>query len=1125
LIQEKNRVKTRIFLHVLSELKEVEPKLAAWIQKLNSFGLDATGPFFSRYGASLKELDFSIMTFLWNEKYGHKLASIEGKQLDYFCEPTSLKEARCLIWLLEEHRDKFPALHNALDEFFDIMDSRCTVLRKQDSGDVPFNSAKIKNKGKKKKPKDSKPMLVGSGTASVTANNETVTSGEDHNRRNSNSAGPFVVPDHLRQDVEEFEAIYEQHSSEYVVRNKKLWDINPKQKCSTLYDYFSQLLEEHGPLDMSNKMFSEEYEFFPEETRQILDKAGGLKSFLLGCPRFVVIDNCIALKKVALRLKKKRKKKNIKTKVEEISKTGEYLRVKLPLNPSAREFKPDVKSKPVSDLSSAAASEDVKPKPIAANSPKPTWEAVKPKPVSGDSSRSVSENEKPKEVSSDPPKPVSEDAGHKGVSSDSPKPASEDVKPTYWTPPHLVTGYPTYLPFRGFDMTQTPPPYINVLPSLPQYTNIYTSLASVSSEYQLQRSVPVVPSFIASDGPDESAAVYFEGHRLNAENAPGNQVAPKTQILQDSLEVSVKTQCSADGADTALSESNRCHGHCGNSADEWEVSPGNTDEVTNVPHTQVVAVQVSWNIRHQEVNTEPYDPFEAQQGDILQIEKEYQVLQAQLKEACENYEQRKLEGSEETRDLEEKLKRNLEENKISKTELDWFLEDLEKEIKKWQHEKKEIQESLKALTKKMRKVLNASESYAQKNDEKDKEHELLLDQSLEISDTFTNEKMKVEECIKKGKENYEESLQRAVAAEVSVLENWKDMDVYKLQIMDSQAEGYLKNLKLLSSDSATYPDMESDVHSWESFLSKVRKEIVKAKSQYEEQIQAVKNGSQLSELPKVQIPELSFPICSAIPPTVLPESSGHADHGTSTSTSHGTGNQTAVPKDSSLVSANDGPVGASSPPLTGSLSCQPEVTQLPECKITGQETPPKQSLVADQKPPILPGCATHSSQSPKKPFNSIIEHLSVVFPCYNSTELAGFIKKVRNKNKNSLSGLSIDEIVQRVTEHIVDEQKKKKPNSNSGKDKKLSEPSSAASVTRASQGPPSIIAGPSPKTKGQKTEDIPASGAASCELCREVFKSKNVRVLKCGHKFHKGCFKQWLKGQSTCPACLDQDLL
>lgn len=128
---------------------------------------------------------------------------------------------------------------------------------------------------------------------------------------------------------------------------------------------------------------------------------------------------------------------------------------------------------------------------------------------------------------------------------------------------------------------------------------------------------------------------------------------------------------------------------------------------------------------------------------------------------------------------------------------------------------------------------------------------------------------------------------------------------------------------------------------------------------------------------------------------------------------------------------------------------------------------------------------------------------------------------MRNKNKNSLSGLSIDEIVQRVTEHILDEQKKPNP----GKDKRPSEPSSAASVPRASQGPPSAITGPSPRSKGQKTEDDPALGADSCEICHEVFKSKNVRVLRCGHKFHKGCFKQWLKGQSTCPACLDRGLL
>nr|XP_037845435.1 E3 ubiquitin-protein ligase TTC3-like [Chlorocebus sabaeus] len=1126
LIQEKSRVKTRIFLHVLSELKEVEPKLAAWIQKLNSFGLDATGPFFSRYGASLKQLDFSIMTFLWNEKYGHKLDSIEGKQLDYFYEPTSLKEARCLIWLLEEHRDKFPALHSALDEFFDIMDSRCTVLRKQDSGEAQFSSTKVKNKGKKKKLKDSKPMLVGSGTTSVTPNNEIITSSEDHSNQNSDTAGPFAVPDHLRQDVEEFEALYDQHSNEYVVHNKKLWDFNPKQKYSTLYDYFSQLLEEHGPLDMSSKMFSEEYEFFPEETRPILEKAGGLKSFLLGCPRFVVIDNCIALKKAALRLKKKRKKKNIKTKVEDISKAGEYLQVKLPLNSAAREFKPDVKPKPVSDSSSALPSEDVKPKPASANSPKPACEDVKAKPLSGNSSRQVSEDGEIKGVSSNSPKPGSEDANYKQVSSNSPKPVLEDVKPTYWAQSHLVTGYCMYLPFQRFDITRTPPAYINVLPGLPQYTSIYTPLASLSPEYQLPTSVPVVPSFVANDRADKNATAYFEGHHLNAENAAGHRIASETQILEDSLVTSVKSQCSTGDAYMVLSESDRNDGHCGNSNNKCEVIPESTSAVTNIPHVQMVAVQVSWNITHQEVNTEPYNPFNEQQGEVSRIEKEYQVLQDQLKEACENYEQIKLKGLEETRDLEEKLKRHLEENKMSKMELDWFLQDLEREIKKWQQEKKEIQGRLKSLKKKIKKVSNASAICTQKNDGKDKEHELHLDQSLEIRNTLTNKKTKIEECIKKGKEDYEESHQRAVAAELSVLENWKESEVYKLQIMESQAESYLKQLELISHDPAAYPDMQSDICSWELFLSHVTKEIKKAKSQFEEQIKAIKNGSRLSELSKVQIPKLSFPACNMVHPELLSESSGHDDQGLMTSASYVTGNLAAFHRDPSVFSASDSPEEAPSALLPGPPPSQPEATQLPGPKRDGQAALSEQSPVADRKQPVPPGHAAHSSQSPKKPFNSIIEHLSVVFPCYDSTELAGFIKNVRSKNKSSLSGLSIDEIVQRVTEHILDGQKKKKPNP--GKDKRTYEPSSAAPVTRSSQDPPSAVIAPSPKTKGQKAEDVPvrvAPGASSCEICHEMFKSKNVCVLKCGHKYHKGCFKQWLKGQSTCPACQSHDLL
>ncbi|XP_052597222.1 E3 ubiquitin-protein ligase TTC3 isoform X8 [Peromyscus californicus insignis] len=1092
LVQEKNRVKTRIFLHVLSELKEVDPKLAPWIQRLNSFGLDATGPFFTRYGASLKELDFSVMTFLWNEKYGHKLGSIEGKQLDYFCEPASMKEARCLIWLLEEHREKFPALHNALDEFFDIMDSRCTVLRKQDSDEVPFGCIKVKNKGKKKKPKDSKPMLVGSGPTSVTASSETVTP-EDHNRRSSDSAGPFAVPDHLRQDVEEFEALYDQHSSEYVVRNKKLWDINPKQKCSTLYDYFSQLLEEHGPLDLNDKVFSEEDEFFPEETRQMLEKAGGLKSFLLGCPRFVVIDNCIALRKVASRLKKKRKKKNIKTKVEEISKTGEYLRVKLPLNPAAREFKPDVKSTPVC--------EDVKSAPGPAESPGPAPEDLKPQLDSDSSCGSASEDSRLEVASCDSPPPLSEDVHHRPASSPSPTPAPEDAKPTYWTQSHLVTGFCTYLPFQGFDIAQSRPAYINVVPSLPQFAGIYTPLASISSEYAMQRSMPVVPSFVASDRADKNATAYFESLNLNTGNDCGNQIASEAQILEDSLGIPVKSQSSPSDLDTALSEPDRNSRHGGSPDSQCEVSLESTSRAADTPPTAVLAVQVSRSVAHQEVNTEPYVPFETQQGDLSQTEKEYCLLRDQLKAAVENYEQIKLRSSEETRDLEEKLKRNVEENKISKTELDWFLQDLDREVKKWQQEKKEIQERLKALKKKIKKVTNTSEVSAQKIEGLDKEFGSLLDQFPEIS-TLTSEKAAVEERIRRGTERYEESRQRAAAAELSVLENWKEREVCKLQSVASQAETYLKNLKLMSSDSASYPDVECDTLSWELFLSNVREEIESTKSQFEDQIKAIKDGSRLSELSIVQISELTFPDGTTIHPQSPSESSGREDHGPMTSA--------AVHKDSPTEPTAGCPEEVPALSL-GSPTHQPEVAQQLEVKTASQLSPSEQSPEADEKPP---GQAARSSQSPKKPFNSVIEHLLVVFPIYTSSELAGFVKKVRNKSKNSLSGLSVEEIVERVTEHILEEQRKKAQ--------------SAAAVAKSPQSAPLAVGGPSSKTKGQKRDDVsvnPAPDANSCELCHEIFKSKNMRVLKCGHKFHKGCFKQWLKGQSTCPTCGCGDLL
>lgn len=342
-------------------------------------------------------------------------------------------------------------------------------------------------------------------------------------------------------------------------------------------------------------MFSEEYEFFPEETRQILEKAGGLKSFLLGCPRFVVIDNCIALKKVASRLKKKRKKKNMKTKVEELSKTGEYLRVNLPLNPSAREFKPDVKS--------AAEPEDTQPAPgPAEESPQPAAEDVKPQLDSDSSSGSASEDSRLEVASPDPATPLCEDAPPRPAAS-SPTPAAEDAKPAYWTQSHVLTGFCTYLPLQGFDITQARPAYINMVPSLSQFAGIYTPLASISAEYSLQRSLPVAPPFATGDRAGNSATAYFESHNLNTENDSGKQTASETQMPGSSLGMCVKSQSSPADADTALSEPENNSSSGESSDNAWESSLEGVSGVTHTPRTLAVGTQVRLEERRMFINT------------------------------------------------------------------------------------------------------------------------------------------------------------------------------------------------------------------------------------------------------------------------------------------------------------------------------------------------------------------------------------------------------------------------------------------------------------------------------------------------------------------------------------------
>ncbi|NWV32144.1 TTC3 ligase, partial [Grantiella picta] len=257
-----------------------------------------------------------------------------------------------------------------------------------------------------------------------------------------------------------------------------------------------------------------------------------------------------------------------------------------------------------------------------------------------------------------------------------------------------------------------------------------------------------------------------------------------------------------------------------------------------------------------ETNTLPFHPFENHQGDILRMEKEHQVLKEQLKEAEEKFEQLQSRSLEETGALEELLKKSIEETKVSQNELDWFHQDSETQMKKWQQEKKENRENLKALRSTAKKHSDTNERYLKTIDDKQKQYNVCLNTFLETSNKFANEKGKLEELIKKSQEDSQECVKRAVKAEVSVLQNWKETEVWKLKGNIAKAEVNLRMLKALSSSASAAPVLKAQIDSWETFLSNVKKQLEKVEAEYEEKIELVKNGARncLSEVEVVDFP-------------------------------------------------------------------------------------------------------------------------------------------------------------------------------------------------------------------------------------------------------------------------------
>uniref|UniRef100_A0A8C1ZC21 RING-type E3 ubiquitin transferase n=1 Tax=Cyprinus carpio TaxID=7962 RepID=A0A8C1ZC21_CYPCA len=310
LLESRNRVWARVFIETLGSTLHIKPRLQLWAQQLDNAGLKAAESFISRYSSHLEALELKpLLTFTplqetLIEKFGTvpELFDRDGLTVMEYLRQAPAKEMRLFIWTLESNRERYHSCHAILDQYFED-DAVCLVIKKTDDDEHMSSVFKSKNRHRKKKQKELKSVIVLSGVRgghSRDEDEEDERFSEEDSLMFLNALDPFSVPEHLRGQLEEFEEQYagSPHRSHY----ERILDNNPDPTKESLYDYFAQILEEHGPLCASDPLMVGELENFPPEAQQKITDAGGLKSFLLESLRFVMMDELIGLMKHAVSL-------------------------------------------------------------------------------------------------------------------------------------------------------------------------------------------------------------------------------------------------------------------------------------------------------------------------------------------------------------------------------------------------------------------------------------------------------------------------------------------------------------------------------------------------------------------------------------------------------------------------------------------------------------------------------------------------------------------------------------------------------------------------------------------------------------------------------------------------------
>ncbi|XP_010836880.1 PREDICTED: E3 ubiquitin-protein ligase DZIP3 isoform X4 [Bison bison bison] len=190
---------------------------------------------------------------------------------------------------------------------------------------------------------------------------------------------------------------------------------------------------------------------------------------------------------------------------------------------------------------------------------------------------------------------------------------------------------------------------------------------------------------------------------------------------------------------------------------------------------------------------------------------------------------------------------------------------------------------------------------------------------------------------------------------------------------------------------------------------------------------------------------------------------------------------------------------------------------------TGQSRSPLMTSIAWTLPaPVgeaVPPSASLGSDPLMMNWEKITERLKTAFPQQTRKELTDFLRKLKDTHGKSLSGLTFDEIVLKISQFIdpkrSQSQGKSVPNGNRVSPSHTPPQANAAQPSKPARRP----LGSQGSVTQEGANHLDNEEEEPCVICHENLSPDNLSVLPCAHKFHSQCIRPWLIQQGTCPTC------